>query len=104
MDYLALTRETGILQHEGIALRVQGQIYAAQQRWDEAGQAFDTAIARFEDLGSRLELGRALYYRSSLRRAQGQVDVGRVDADRARALFEVCGAVRDLRNALGLGQ
>jgi tetratricopeptide (TPR) repeat protein len=101
-DYLTLARDTGGLQYEGIALRVQGQIYAARQRRDEAGQVFDMAIARFEELGSRLELGRALYYRSALRRAQGQVDAGRADAERARALFEACGAMRDLQKALSL--
>jgi tetratricopeptide (TPR) repeat protein len=97
--YIALAHETGVLQHEGIGLRVQGQIYAAQGRWGEAGQAFAAAIARFEELGSRLELGRALYYRSALRHAQGQVDAGGADAERARALFEACGAARDLEKA-----
>jgi len=99
IDYISLARETGALQHAGIAMRVQGQIYTAQGRWDEAGQAFDGAIARFEELGSRLELGRAFYYRSALRHAQGQVDAAGADAERARALFEACGAARDLEKA-----
>jgi tetratricopeptide (TPR) repeat protein len=99
VDYIALAGETGVLQHEGIGLRVQGQIYTAQGRWDEADHAFDRAIARFEGLGSRLELGRALYYRGALRYAQGQGEAGRADAERARALFEACGAVRDLEKA-----
>jgi tetratricopeptide (TPR) repeat protein len=87
------------LHWEGVGLRVQGQIYSTQGRWDEAERAFDAAIARLDELGSRLELSRALYWRASLRQAGGLADLARADAARALALFEACGAPRDAEMA-----
>ena len=101
LDYLTLTREAGVLHNEAVALRVQGQIYAAQERWDEAGQVFDTAIVKLEELESRLELGRALYQRGLLRSTLGQTDAAQVDARRALSLFEGCGAKDDAQEARG---
>ena len=98
-EQLALARETGSLHAEGVALRMQGQILAAQARWDEAARAFDEAIAQLDELGSRLELGHALQQRAVLRRAIGQPELARADAEQARALFEACGAPRGAENA-----
>jgi tetratricopeptide (TPR) repeat protein len=94
-SYLMLAGETGSLHREGIALRLQGQIALAQGLQDDAGRAFDAAVGRLEELGSRLELGRALYQRSRLRQAQGQPDQAHADLGRARALVEACGAKID---------
>ncbi len=91
-DYLPLAREVQSHHFEGVGLRVQGQIYMAQARWDEARRALDMAIAKLEELGSRLELGHALYHRGILRQELGQVDLAHADTARARALFEECGA------------
>jgi tetratricopeptide (TPR) repeat protein len=91
-DYLPLAREVQSHHFEGVALRVQGQIYMAQARWDEARRALDMAIAKLEELGSRLELGQALYHRGILRQELGQVDLAHADTARARTLFEGCGA------------
>jgi serine/threonine protein kinase/tetratricopeptide (TPR) repeat protein len=97
-DYLPLVREVQSHHFEGVALRVQGQIYMAQTRWDEAGCAFDMAIAKLEELGSRLELGHALYHRGILRQELGQMDLAHADTARARALFEGCGAQPEIEN------
>jgi tetratricopeptide (TPR) repeat protein len=94
-EQLARTRETGSLHAKGVALRTQGQILAAQQRWDEAARNLDAAIARLDELDSQLELGRAYVGRAWLRKAQGQPDAARADAQHARALFARCGAPRD---------
>jgi tetratricopeptide (TPR) repeat protein len=101
-EQLARTRETGSLHAKGVALRTQGQILAAQQRWDEAARAFDEAIAQLDELDSRLELGRALQQRAALRRAIGQPELARADAEQACALFEACEAPRDAENARSL--
>jgi tetratricopeptide (TPR) repeat protein len=103
-DYLELTRETGSLRDECVGLRVQGQVLMSQGRWDEAGQALDQAVARLEELDSRLELGRALYRRAELRRARNQLALAHADAERARTRFEACGAPGDVQQVLGLCQ
>jgi tetratricopeptide (TPR) repeat protein len=97
-----LAREAGALHNEAVALRVQGQVYTAQERWDEATQVLNTAIAKLEQLESRLELGRALYHRGLLRRALGQGDASQADARRALSLFEDCGAQGDAEQARSL--
>ena len=57
-------------------------------RWSSAARKdLDSAIEIFEKLESRLELGRALVLRSEDE-----------DLQRARELFEVCGAPADLAN------
>ncbi len=101
-DYLALAREAEAPHGVGCALRVQGQAFAAQGLIAEAAAAFDESVATLDRLGSRLELGRALYHRGILRHAVGQADSARADMQRARELFEQCGAVRDLEKAAHL--
>jgi hypothetical protein len=59
-----MTRLANARHYEALALRVHGQILARRGIWNEATHAFAEAIRRLEDLGSRLELGRALYHRA----------------------------------------
>lgn len=72
------------------------------KRWDEAIQAFDSAIARFDEVGSRLEQERTLYQRGIMRGAPGHTDTARADARRAYALLEECGAQVDVEKAKSL--
>lgn len=76
------------------SLRVQGQILTAQEEFDGAQGAFELAISVLEELGSRLELARAYYYRAKMWRAKGDAD-GRAAEDerQATSLFRECGAV-----------
>ncbi len=97
--YLSLARQSGSPHYVAVGLRVQGQILAAQERWDEAAQVFDTAIARLDELGSRLGLGRAMYQRGLLRKALGQTDAAHADATHACKIFGSCNAVRDMEKA-----
>jgi hypothetical protein len=80
---------------------VEGQILAAQGRADDAAQAFSDAIRILEACESRLELGRAHSQRALLRRALGEAEEAEADREAARALFEACGAARDLRRVEG---
>jgi tetratricopeptide (TPR) repeat protein/predicted Ser/Thr protein kinase len=98
-DYHILTREAGALHDEAVALRVKGQVHTALERPDDATQALDTAIAKLEDLESRLELGRALYHRGLLRGTLGQRGAAQADATRALSLYEGCGARDDAEQA-----
>jgi tetratricopeptide (TPR) repeat protein len=70
---------------EAMALKVRGQLHIARGDEKAARQDFEAAIAIFEELGSRLELGRTLVLR-------GEDE----DLVRARELFESCGAEGDL--------
>jgi len=81
-----------------LALRVQGQIFAVQERRDEALRAFDDAIAALMKNGSRLELARAMVHRASLQLVHGDAatrTAARADAERARDAFTEMGAVHD---------
>jgi tetratricopeptide (TPR) repeat protein len=78
---------------------VQGQIFAARERHDDALRMFDEAIAAFTRIGSRLELARALYHRAALRLGRGEREAARADAVRARDEFAATGAVRDRAQA-----
>ncbi|MFN8472861.1 MAG: AAA family ATPase [Anaerolineae bacterium] len=98
-EHLALAREAGARHFEALALRVQGQIRAAQGLPDEAEASFAAAIEMLEANGARLELGRAFYHRARLRHDLGRDDDARADVTRARDLFDQCGAPRDLRRA-----
>jgi hypothetical protein len=70
---------------EAMALKVRGQLHAARGDEESARADLGAAIEIFEDLGSRLELGRTLVLR-------GEDE----DLVRARELFEACGATGDL--------
>jgi len=81
-----------------LALRVRGQIFAAQERHDEALHAFEGAIAALMKNGSRLELARAMYHRASLQLVRGDASAktaARADGERARDAFAEMGAVHD---------
>ena len=83
-------------------LRVQGQVFAAQGRHDDARVALDRAIALFEQTGSRLELNRALLCRAVLLREHGndaEKAAARTDALAARDEFAAMGAVHDRQRA-----
>jgi predicted ATPase/class 3 adenylate cyclase len=85
-----------------VDLRVQGQVFAAQGRQDDAGHSFDRAIALFEQTGSRLEGSRAVLHRASLRLAHGngaQRAAARADALAARDAFAAMGATPDVERA-----
>lgn len=83
------------------AQRVQGQLAALEAQWDAAQMAFDAAILSFERLGSRLDLGRALYRRGQLWKEREKserrwVHRSQADVERARELFAALGARHDL--------
>jgi len=83
-------------------LRVQGQVFAAQGRHDDARVALDRAIALFEQTGSRLELNRALLCRAVLLREHGndaEKAAARTDTEAARDAFAAMGAVHDRERA-----
>jgi tetratricopeptide (TPR) repeat protein len=84
---LAATRRSNMPHWEGMALVVRGQLHAARGDDDAARRDVDAAIEIFEELGSRLELARALVVRAGL------PDEPDTDMRRARELFEACGAV-----------
>ncbi len=97
-EYLALARRSESRYFEGLALRVQAQILAAQNQDDAAMIAIGQAIAALEETDTRLELGRALEQRALLRRSD-ETAARHQDLERARALFAACGARRDLERA-----
>lgn len=98
-EYLALARRSESRCFEGLALRVQAQILAAQHHDAAAIDAADQAIAALEATDTRLELGRAFYQRALMRRQPDHTEAIHQDLNRARELFAACGALRDLERA-----
>jgi tetratricopeptide (TPR) repeat protein len=84
-DSLDATRRGDMPHWEALTIRARAGLYAARGDFDAAGQDLDAAVAIFERIESRLELGRTLVLRGSVE-----------DIERARELFERCGAVGDL--------
>ncbi|MCP4536609.1 MAG: hypothetical protein GY832_05635 [Chloroflexi bacterium] len=92
---LALAREAPSPHIKAVALRVQAQILASQGSWDKAARAFDGAIIQLDQLGSRLELGRALYYQGDMQAKRGEADGARAPLTRAFEIFQDCHAKTD---------
>lgn len=91
-DGLALAEDAQSRHFEGVARRVQGQIFMAQKRWDDAERAFNKAIATLDELGSHLELGLACYWRGVMGYHCGDWEPAHSDLVRARLLFQETGA------------
>jgi tetratricopeptide (TPR) repeat protein len=98
-EALALARDAQSRHYAAVATRVQGQILAAQELWDEAARAFDQAITTLEELGSRLELGRAFYHRGIMHQTGGDRASAHGDLTRALWLFDSAEARRDAEKA-----
>jgi tetratricopeptide (TPR) repeat protein len=83
---LEATRRSDMPHWEAMTLGVRGRLHAARGDETAALDDLDAAIAIFEELGSRLELARALLLRAEFG--------GNSDGDNRRAieLFEACGA------------
>ncbi|MCW8985333.1 MAG: hypothetical protein OQK55_08320, partial [Thermoanaerobaculales bacterium] len=81
---LEVTRKADMPHWEAMALKARALLHAARGDEEAARTDLDAAIEIFERLESRLELGRALL----LRGVDG-------DLERARELFETCGALGD---------
>ncbi len=84
------------LRFQGDAWRSIGRVEALLGSPEKAAAAYDHAVEIYDQLGSRLDLGRLLNYRGQLRQSQGDAAAARADWLRARSIFEACGAVRDV--------
>jgi tetratricopeptide (TPR) repeat protein/predicted Ser/Thr protein kinase len=89
------TRRRGERYPEALATWVKGKIFASQKAWDQALRCFEIAVDAFEQLGSQVGLGRALYQRARLYQALSQQDEALKDASRAVEIFTQVGASRD---------
>jgi tetratricopeptide (TPR) repeat protein len=94
-ESLEVARDSGSRHAVALGRRVEGQILAARAARTEARVAFDDAVETLEEIGSRLELGRALDHRGRFHLAEGDHERGRADLDRAQEIFAAAGAVRD---------
>jgi len=95
---IGIAEFAGATHYLALDLRVQGQVFAAQGRHEDAVASFDRAIALFEQTGSRLEHSRALHHRAVLLLELGndtQKAAARADAEAAREAFAAMGAVHD---------
>ncbi len=96
---LSIAREAGGGHFMALARRVQGQILIATEQWEKAEAALDEAVTTLEGLGSRLELGRALYQRGRLLRLRGETDAAVRDLSAALHILTEIGAQRDAARA-----
>jgi tetratricopeptide (TPR) repeat protein len=82
---LEVARRADMPHWEAMLLKVRAQLHLARGEDEAARGDIDAAIEIFEEIGSRLELARALVLRG-----------GDGDVERAHELFEACGALGDL--------
>jgi tetratricopeptide (TPR) repeat protein len=87
---LEVTRAAGMPHWEAATLRSRGLLHLARGATESARDDFEATVTIFDDLGSRIELGRTLVLRAPLSTNPDE------DLARARALFEACGASADL--------
>ena len=80
-------------------VEVDPQILAARGLHDDAAQAFAKAVVTLEGLGSRLELGRALYHQGTLQADVGDIERAEASITRALYVFTDSGAVVDADRA-----
>ena len=100
-EHLALVRASHAAHWEAVTFRLQGQLLAADGALDDAQRVLDESVATLERLESRIELGRALLARAVLRHRRGDPGAARADGERARGLFMVARAPRDIVRADG---
>ncbi len=89
---LALARELTMRAEEGNALRVLGQVYAAQQQWSQAEQYLDDSLCVLEEARDTYEAARTRLALAQVRCAQG-------DSAAALELIDQCLDVFDRLNA-----
>jgi tetratricopeptide (TPR) repeat protein len=82
---LKASRRADMPHWEAMTLKARGVLQAASGDLAAAGRNYDAAISIFDELESRVEFGRTLVLRG-----------GEGDIDRARQIFERCGAKGDL--------
>jgi tetratricopeptide (TPR) repeat protein len=82
----------------GCASIVDG-LWAAQREPERALPSFDEGIAVFEQIGSRLDLSRALYERGLFRQRRGDASGAQADFGRAAEIARACGAPHDVARA-----
>jgi tetratricopeptide (TPR) repeat protein len=91
--------KAGSLHGQGLAHRVQGQLFAHETAWANAENEFARALALFEKIGGRLEIARTLVRRGAMFWQQGKLDWARADWERARAEFSEMGAEAEWQRA-----
>ena len=99
---LALTRASGSEHFEAEALRVQAQIRSAQGERQQARELFEQSIQIFERLGSRLELGKALYYLGQAQMEWGDMQSGQKSIESSLQTLRACQANHWMAKALNL--
>ncbi len=92
-----LLREHNVMQNQGMALRIKGQILMEKGEHDKAAEVLQESIDILSALGSQLELGRTYYHRGRLYSVHNLVDKAEQDLEQAALIFKNCGAKTDLR-------
>jgi tetratricopeptide (TPR) repeat protein len=92
VEFLSMARESKATHYEAIGMRVEGQIYAASQMWEQAEQAFEQATVRFQSLGSQLELGHTRYAAAQMWMDSGNLEAARASLQNALQIFTTSNA------------
>jgi tetratricopeptide (TPR) repeat protein len=101
-EVIKLVSEHQVIHNHGMALRIKGQILTELGDYEKAAEVYQESIDILSNLGSQLELGRALYQRGRLLNIENQRDAAVKDLEKARLIFEECGAKYDLSLTLSL--
>jgi len=91
-EYIQLVDRAGMMNFQGVARRLRGQILAAEGNGQAAEEAYQNAAARFDELGSLIDLVRTLVYLGRLYIDGGNKTQAQPVVQRALGIFEECGA------------
>jgi tetratricopeptide (TPR) repeat protein len=91
-EYIQLVDRAGMMNFQGVARRLRGQILAAEGNGQAAEEAYQNAAARFDELGSLIDLARTLVYLGRLYIDGGNKTQAQPVLQRALGIFEECGA------------
>ncbi len=90
--YIQLVDDADMHNYQGIARRIQGQIFTDSGESQKAESVYQFAISRFDELGSNIDLARTLVYLAQLYIEQGKNAQALPVLERAVGIFVDCGA------------
>ena len=96
---LTIAEERHVRLYMPDVLRVQGMILTRQERWEEAGNAFEEAVSLARSMPYPYAEARALFEHGLMRSQKGEQQPGRERMEEALAIFQRLGARKDVEQA-----
>ncbi|MFN2176343.1 MAG: ATP-binding protein [Anaerolineales bacterium] len=93
-DFLQVLESTGVENYAGIAARLKGEVFHQLGDLESGERFYLDAAARFETLGSRVDLARTLLLLGRLYIDKGEIERARNELEKVDWIVKECGAQR----------